>query len=203
MSQPPSGDLTRTPDFQAPDFQAPGLQHEPAPDQPPTLAPQFPDAITGLDSVLLPEPTVAPAENVGRGILFSLVSIPLGAALTVGVWQLGFVASITALAGAVAATWLYAKGAGAAPSKGAAPLIAVIVAGVAASAVGVIASDALRYLAEEYPGLPMGDQLTFVMENLADAEVWQAYGGDFAMLSLFAALGTFGVIRQLGRAKKV
>jgi hypothetical protein len=199
MSQPPAGDLNRTPDFQAP-----GYQHEPAPDQQPTPAPLFPDAITGLASPeLAAEPAVAAVENVGRGILFSLVSIPLGAALTVGVWQLGFVASITALAGAVAATWLYAKGAGAAPSKGAAPLIAVIVAGVAASAVGVIASDALRYLAEEYPGLPVSDQVTFVMENLGDAGVWQAYGGDFAMLSLFAALGTFGVIRQLGRAKKV
>jgi len=200
MSQPPAGDQNQTPDFYAP-----GYQPEPVPAQVPTVAPQpFPDAITGLGTPGVPVgPIVAPVENVGRGILFSLIAIPLGVGLTVGVWQLGFVASITALAMAVAAIWLYAKGAGAAPSKGALPLIAVIIVGVVASAVGIIAADAFRYLAEEYPGLAMGDQVAFVAENLGNAKVWQSYAGDIAMLSLFAALGTFRVIRQLGRAKKV
>ena len=200
MSQPPAGDQNRTPDFYAP-----GYQPQPVPAPVPTLAsPQFPDAITGLGTPGIPaESVVAPVENVGRGILFSLLAIPLGVGLTVGVWQLGFVASITALAMAVAAIWLYTKGAGTAPSMGALPLIAVIVVGVVGSAVGIIAVDAVRYLAEEYPGLAMGDQVAFVIENLGDAKVWQSYAGDIAMLSLFAALGTFRVIRQLGRAKKV
>lgn len=40
-----------------------------------------------------------------------------------------------------------------------------------------------------------------VLENLLAPEVWAGYGSGVAMYVLFAALGTFGLIRQLGRAR--
>ncbi|MCC6495704.1 MAG: hypothetical protein IT193_05545 [Propionibacteriaceae bacterium] len=196
MSQPPTGDQ-----HQIPDFAAPGYQPEPPVGVHP--APAYPDHPVSPVTATPGPVGGQPVENVGRGVLFSLAAIPLGTALTVGVWQLGFVASITTFALAAAAVWLYAKGAGSAPAKGALAVIGVIVVGVVASIVGVIASDAVRYLGEEYPGTAVSDQVAFVLANLADGEVWQSYGGDIAMFVLFAALGTFGVIRQLGRAKAV
>lgn len=192
MSQPPSGDQNQVPDFAVPAWSPePPVGVRSAPDQ----AEPDPAAVGRAVS--------EPDENVGRGVLFSLAAIPLGVALTVGVWQLGFVASITTFALAAAAVWLYAKGAGRAPARGALAVVAVIVVGVVMSIVGVIAVDAVSYLGQEYPGTAFGDQVSFVLANLADGEVWQAYGVEIAMFVLFAALGTFGVIRQLGRAKAV
>ena len=62
-------------------------------------------------------------ENVGRGVLFSLLAIPVGVAAAVLIWQLGFIASITSFAIAAGAAWLYTRGAGAAPRAGLIPLI--------------------------------------------------------------------------------
>ncbi len=193
MTQPPAGDLSQIPDFAAPGFQ---------PVPPVSIQAPEPEPVPAAPAVAV-EPSGPATEDVGRGVLFSLAAIPLGAALTVAIWQLGFVASISAFALAAAAVWLYAKGAGHAPAKGAFAVVAVIVLGVAVSIVGVIASDSFRYLSEEYPGTAMSDQMAYVLADLADARIWQGYGGDIAMFVLFAALGTFGVIRQLGRAKAV
>lgn len=151
---------------------------------------------------ILPQAAVEPGhEQVGRGLLFSLGSILVGIALTLLLWQLGFIASITSFALAYAAIWLYTKGAGAPPAKGALGVVTVIVIGVALSLLSVVVADALSYLGQEYPDASIAEKFDFVTYNLGRAELWQEYTTDALMYLLFAALGTFGLIRQLGRAK--
>ncbi len=156
----------------------------------------------------IPGPTVAPAavgtatERVGRGLVFSLGSIVVGVALTMVLWQLNFIASITSFAMAYSAIWLYTKGAGRSPARGAAGLILVIVLGVAASLASLVVADSLTYLAQNYPEAPLGAKLQFVLEDLANPGIWENYTRDIAMYVLFAALGTFRLVRLLGRARR-
>lgn len=60
----------------------------------------------------------------------------------------------------------------------------------------------IAYLAKQYPDAAMADKIEFITTNLAIGEVWAAYLKDIAMYVLFAGLGTFGLVRQLGRARK-
>lgn len=150
-----------------------------------------------------PEPAEAPTsagpENVGRGLLFSLLAIVLGAVLAALIFQLGFIASITSFAMAWAAGWLYTKGAGAPPKKGVAPLIAVIVVGVIVSLFVILGWALYGEIAAEFPGAGFGEIMPFVMQLLFDVEVWSNFARDAGMFVLFAALGTFTTLRQLSR----
>ncbi|MGC3994099.1 MAG: hypothetical protein QM779_08355 [Propionicimonas sp.] len=144
----------------------------------------------------------APAtEKVGRGLLFSLGGIVVGVVITILLWKMNFIASITSFAMAYATIWLYTKGAGTPPRRGVGGVIAVIVAGVVVSLASVVVVDALDYLAAREPDASLGEKADFVVYNLLQPGVWQGYAGNVAMYFLFAALGTFGLIRQLGRAK--
>lgn len=147
---------------------------------------------------------VAPTreERVGRGVLFSLGGIVVGVVLTVVLWKIGFFASITSFAMAYATVWLYAKGAGAPPRKGVPAVIGVIVVGVVVSLSSIVAADALDYLASDYPDATLAQKADFVLYNILRPEVWQDYTSSAAMFVIFAALGTFGLIRQLGRARR-
>ena len=106
-----------------------------------------------------PAPETGPGlpvvENVGRGMLFAVLGILAGLVLTIALWQVGFIASITTFVMALVCVWLYARGAGTPPSKGIPFLITMIVIGVLLCAIGVIASDAMRALLEEYPKAPL------------------------------------------------
>ena len=178
-----------------PAYPQPSYPPQPAypPAQPPYPAP---DAATGWAAAPAPPP-----ERVGRGLLFSLGGIVVGVVLTVVIWKLNFIASLTSFAMAYACVWLYTRGAGSAPRKGVGGLIAVIVAGVMVSLASVIAVDALDYLGQDYPDATLAEKVDFVLTNIFRAEVWQSYTSEVLMYLLFAALGTFGLIRQLGRAK--
>ncbi|PKQ23331.1 MAG: hypothetical protein CVT65_08630, partial [Actinobacteria bacterium HGW-Actinobacteria-5] len=132
---------------------------------------------------------------------FSLGGIVVGVVLTVVVWKLNFIASITSFAMAYVCIWLYVKGAGSAPRKGVGALIGVIVLGVAISLSSVVAVDALDYLGQDYPDSTLAEKVDFVFYNLFRAEVWESYTTEVLMYVVFAALGTFGLIRQLGRAR--
>ncbi|MFT4110354.1 hypothetical protein [Propionicimonas sp.] len=185
--------------------QYPGQQHpvpssaglpypgQPFPGQPPAGQPYAQPA-----PVLAP---AAPTEQVGRGLLFSLGGIVVGVVITILLWKLNFIASITSFAMAYATIWLYTKGAGTPPRRGVGGVIAIIVAGVVVSLASVVAVDALDYLATQYPDASFGEKADFVLSNLLQPDVWQSYAGNVVMYFLFAALGTFGLIRQLGRAK--
>ena|GEM_PF-1920922 len=143
----------------------------------------------------------ATVERVGRGLLFSLASIIAGVGLTMVLYQVGFIASITSFVLAYAAIRLYTLGAGAPPRKGVWAVIAVIVVGVALSLISLVVSDLVAYLAEHYPDAALADKIDFVTVNLTVGEVWAEYTKDIVMYILFAGLGTFGLIRQLGRAR--
>jgi hypothetical protein len=191
-----------TPDFvptQPDPVVQPGYAAFPAPGVP-MGQPEPPATIPG-EPVAAPATVVPGAERVGRGLLFSLGGIVVGVVLTVIVWRMNFVASITSFAMAYACVWLYAKGAGSAPRKGALGVVAVIVVGVLACLAAIVASDTLAWLDAEYPGTPGALKFQVVLENLLAPEVWAGYGSEVAMYVLFAALGTFGLIRQLGRAR--
>lgn len=140
-------------------------------------------------------------EKVGRGLLFSLGGIVVGVVLTVLLWKVGFFASITSFAMAYATVWLYTKGAGAPPKKGVGAVIGVIVIGVVVSLASIVTADALDYLASDYPDASIAEKADFVAYNLVRPEVWQDYSTNVVMFVIFAALGTFGLIRQLGRAR--
>ncbi len=142
--------------------------------------------------------TVSPAtERVALGLLAALVAVVLGVALTVAIWRAGYVAAITSLAISFGAAWLYTKAAGAPARKGLAPLIALILAGVALSFFGVVASD----LYDAYDLFDLGasglSRTEFIRDNLFRGDVLSEYGKDFALFAVFAVLGIFGTIRQL------
>lgn len=165
----------------------------------PTAYPPVPDA-DGHEIAAQSDAAPAAPENVGRGILFSLLAVVLGAVLAGLIYQMGFIASITSFAMAFAAIWLYSKGAGAPPRAGTWPLIGVIVVGVILSLFTMVGWSLYAELSAEYPSATAGDILPYVFELLFNPEVWSYVGTDALIFVAFAALGTFTTLRQLRRS---
>lgn len=163
----------------------------PPPAIPPAMAPSVNAATTASDP-----------ERVGRGLLYSLGGVVLGVVATAALWQSGFVASITSAIMAWACIWLYTKGAGHSPRKGGLAVVAVIIAGVALSAVAVIAVDAVTYASSQLTQPSIGDYVTMIVVALTTPAVWSEYGSTIGMLVVFAGLGTVGIIMQLARGNK-
>lgn len=92
------------------------------------------------------QPTVAPTENVPRGILLSLLAIPLSIALFALVGGLlGGVSGIVAVVVPAVAAWLYAKGSGAALSRRSlVPVIVVSIVGIIVGMLVGIVATALK-----------------------------------------------------------
>jgi hypothetical protein len=135
-------------------------------------------------------------EMIARGLVFSLAAVLGGIALTVVIWRLGFIASITSFALAAGAVFLYVRGAGSVPRKGLAPLVLLILAGVVASFFAVIASDAWdAYDKFVVPGTQT--RWDFLTDNVFRGEVISSYGKDMAMFGVFAVLGIFSIMRRL------
>ncbi|MDR3070068.1 MAG: hypothetical protein LBU38_03550 [Propionibacteriaceae bacterium] len=142
-------------------------------------------------------------EQVGKGVLFSLISIPIGVALTVVIWQLGFFASISSFALSALAVWLYSKGSGGQLKRGVVPLILVIVAGVALSIFGIVFSDVVVELMNYAPDAPLSEVLSYAFSLLMSVpEIWGDYAGSIAMFILFALLGAGGTLFNLVRANR-
>jgi hypothetical protein len=141
-------------------------------------------------------------EIVPRGILWSLAAIPLGMAVAVVIWKLGFVASISSFVVAGVGAYLYTKGARTPPKRGLAPLIGVIVVGVVLSFLAIVVADMVEYYdtpdgqALGYPSAP-----AFVRTNLFNGDLLATYGSDLVMFALFAVLGIFGTLRRLMRGR--
>jgi hypothetical protein len=93
-----------------------------------------------------PPPAAASAENVSRGLLFSLGSIVVaivGYALLSGVIGIyGYVTGIVAIAIPLIGGWLYQKGAGSAPKAGRMPWIGIMVAAVIIGAITTLIASA-------------------------------------------------------------
>jgi hypothetical protein len=140
-------------------------------------------------------------EKVGRGLLFALGGVVAGIVLAIFVWQMGFVASLTGAVMAYACVWLYAKGAGQSPRKGAFGLLGLILAGVLLSLVGAIGSDAVIIARKVFPN-DTARQTDAVIAYLTTPEVWSANAGSVVMYLIFAALGTYSIFIGLAKARK-
>jgi hypothetical protein len=154
----------------------------------------------GAPAVTVPE---AP-ERVGRGLLFASLGVLAGVVLTVVIWRLGFVASLTSLLLAVGAGWLYVKGAGAPPRKGLVPLLLLIVAGVVVALLVAVASDIWVAYLNAFPDADTTELVQAVQFYLFDGETWSDSGvvRSVIMFVLFAALGMFSIVRQLLSGRK-
>lgn len=146
-----------------------------------------------------PQPLVVPpVERVVLGLLAASVAVLGGAALTVAIWRLGYIAAITSLAIAFGAAVLYQVAAGAPARKGLVPLVLLIVLGVVLSFFAVVASDLWDAydLLSVYGPLEVS-RLQFITDNLLNGEVLGEYGQDLALFGVFAVLGVVGTIRRL------
>lgn len=141
-------------------------------------------------------PVAEPREKVLLGLLAATGAVVLGIVVTVVVWRLGFIASITSFLIAVGAVWLYAA-VGGRPRKGLLPLVGLVVLGVVLSFFGVVASD----LWEAYDELQVSQagvsRSSFITENIFNGELLKGYGKDMAMFGVFALLGIFSTLRRL------
>jgi hypothetical protein len=123
-----------------------------------------------------------------------------GIALTVAIWQVGFVASITSFAMAAAAVWLYAKGAGSPPRKGVIPLVALVVVGVLISIPACIVSDGVAGVQEAFPGTSLGESIEYTIALIqSEPSVLSDYTFSIFMMVAFAALGVFSTLRGVAR----
>lgn len=171
--------------------------------EPPSVTTAAPAMTPALAGEGIRPAVVAPVEIVSRGVLWSLAAIPLGMLAAAAIWRLGFIASISSFVVAGAAMWLYTKGAGTLPRRGIAPLVGVVLVGVALSFLAIVASDIV-----DFYGTPEGKDLGYpsvwsmLGANLFAPEVLGSYGKDLAMFVVFAVLGVFGTFRQLVGARR-
>ncbi|PKQ31668.1 MAG: hypothetical protein CVT62_07435 [Actinobacteria bacterium HGW-Actinobacteria-2] len=140
-------------------------------------------------------------EKVGRGMLFAFAGVIAGIVLAVFLWQMGFVAALTGAVMAYACVWLYGKGAGRTPRKGAIGLLLLILVGVVVSLVAAIASDAVLVARKVFPN-DTARQTEAVISYITAPEVWTSNGAAVAMYLIFAALGSYSIFIGLAKARK-
>lgn len=183
-----------------------------APEQPvaagmPAPSPAVPGAVA--PGVQLPAAAVPlPPENVLRGFLLSLIVVPVGIAIWLIIWNLGYIASIVALVIAFGAYFLYKKGSGGRISIRGALLVALVtvVTIVVAFLVGIL-SDVVNAVAAG-SGLGWTEVLAtpgfggYVMETLSSPQVAGAVLADAGLTALFGLLGCVGVIVSAFREAK-
>jgi hypothetical protein len=168
--------------------------------QPAAMAYPVPGQPVGGNGAAVATQTDEVSEKVVRGLLFSLGGVVIGMVLAAVVWQLGFVAALTSLVMAYSCIWLYTRGAGRSPRKGAMPLVLVIMFGVFASLLAVFGSDAVQVAMKIYPG-DTGAQLAWVVEFLTTPEVWKEQTGAVVMYLIFAGLGSFSIFTGLAKSR--
>jgi hypothetical protein len=190
--------------YQAPaGYPAPGAYPAPTAAQPTppvaTAEPWNAPPTTPTPEFTQPEDTTP--EKVGRGMLFAFGGVIAGIVLAIFLWQMGFVAALTGAVMAYACVWLYGKGAGRSPRKGAIGLLVLILVGVVASLVAAIASDAVLVARKVYP-TDTARQTEAVISYITAPEVWTSNGAAVAMYLIFAALGSYSIFIGLAKARK-
>ncbi len=134
-------------------------------------------------------------ENVGRGLATASLAVVAGCVLSAFVYHLGFVASIVALAMGAAGIFLYAKGAGAPPRKGAVALVVLLIAGILLAWVSSVGTELYFYYVDR-TGTTQG-ALPFVLRGVLSLDLFTAMLKDFLIFVGFGLLGIFGVARRL------
>ncbi|MGY4720994.1 hypothetical protein [Naumannella cuiyingiana] len=143
------------------------------------------------------EPPAGP-ERVGRGLLFALPALVVGAAVAVAIWSLGYIASIAAVVIAAGAVVLYARGAGRPPERGVAALVGLIVVGLVGTFLACIGADLSAYYDAESAQIDYG-RAEFLAVNLVNPDVLGGYLPDALIFLLLGALGAGGTLFRLMR----
>lgn len=157
-----------------------------------------------LPALPLPRLRTESVEHSVRGAVFALAAIPVGVALWLILWKLGWIGSIVAFVTAAGAARLYIAGStvgrgGTMTRRGAWVVVAVTIATVLFSFLGTIWLDLADYLgASPLTLLFESDAWDLLGYNLANnPELVDGLRGEFLMALLFSALGCFFTLRQL------
>lgn len=148
------------------------------------------------------QPSIEDRGHSLKGLLVSLLVIPVGVALWVILWSWGFIASIVSFGIAWGAIWLYRAGSGRSwpTTRDAWLLFAVILIGVILAFLGGIVSDIWLGYSEVYGSeavLLSGDFFSVTAEVLSDPEVWSEYTTDIIISLAFAILGAGALVRGM------
>jgi len=125
----------------------------------------------------------------------ALIAVIGGCVLAAVVYHLGYVASIVALGMGAAGIFLYAKGAGAPPRKGAVGLVVLLMAGILLAWICSVGTQLYFYYVDR-TGTSNG-ALAFAVSGALSLDLFKATLKDFLIFVGFGALGIFGVARQL------
>ena len=152
-----------------------------------------------------PVQEVLPPENIVRGLLLSLVAIPVGVIVWVVIWQMGFISALVSFLVVSLAAFLYRLGSGGRLSTpGVLVISAVTLVTLVISFLAGVAADMATALAYPMPSsltdpLFWSDYTYNLFEN---PDMWADYVTSILMSVVFAALGVFGVVRQLAKQAK-
>lgn len=143
-----------------------------------------------------------------KGLLLSLLAIPIAAVAWALLWQAGFIASIVAFGLAYGVVWLYSYGSRNMPTRReAVPLLTIILVGIVVCFLAGMSMDAWSaYKSADIAGegdFFSADFWNFFMNNLGSADLWSAYTTDILVSLAFAGLGSFGIIRSLFAPQKI
>lgn len=136
-----------------------------------------------------------------RGLLFSLIVIPLGIIAWLILWNVGFIASIVAWGIAFLASWLYRRGAGRIGRTGVMIVVAVTIVTLLLALVAGFAWDVAVAVEQEF-GVPWTTAIG-MPEFWQDTFSWMFDPSNLLTLILalaFGFLGCFWTLRQLSRA---
>lgn len=145
----------------------------------------------------------APPERVVGGLVMASLGVIGGIIITTLLWQSGFVAAAGSFAMAFGAVYLYPRGAGSTPRKGAWPLVALVVVGLVVAFFACVASDLSTYYDENATADAAMTKMQFISAELFDPALLGSYGKDILMFVAFGALGMFRTIRQVLVGRRV
>ncbi len=148
----------------------------------------------------MPHPPVEAPEQVGKGLGFAVIGIVAGCVASAAMYHWGFIASIVAFGMSVGMMWLYVKGAGTAPRKGAVPLVALVVAGLVIAWIFTLGAE--LFLGAMSDGVTAGEAFAFATGNITNPKLYSLTAKDALFFFGFGALGMFGTVRQLLGARK-
>ena len=127
-----------------------------------------------------------------KGLALASLVIPIGIILWVVLWNMGFMASLVAFVIAYGAVRLYKTQTGGQVSKPAAlALVVLTVLGVVLSFIGGMVADGWSAYSGEFSNavLLSADFWQFMIDNLLDASIWEAYRNDLIIAVVFGLIG--------------
>lgn len=149
---------------------------------------------------------VAPVEDVNRGTVVALLTVPAGVIVWVLIWSVGFILSAVTYGVALLAMFLYTRGSGGAIGRvGAVRVTIITLATVVLSIFAGIVSDvalAISRVANISPIEALNvPQFNSVLTNyLTDGEAVGSWLPSVLIGIAFAILGCYGILRNAFRA---